>query len=76
MDRKISLGSFDVVEEAWEKTDEGKMILERIKAQQQTKKICEDSVFQLQNGPPRRSLRSSFMKLFTTSSIGLATIGI
>ncbi|KAJ9489208.1 hypothetical protein VN97_g4079 [Penicillium thymicola] len=72
VDRKISLGSFDGVEEVWEKTDEGKMILERIKAQQQMKKICEDRVFQLQNGPPRRSLRSSFMKLFTTSSMGLA----
>lgn len=75
VDWKISLGSFDGVEETWEKTDEGKRILERIKAQQQTKKICEDRVFQLQNGPPRRSLRSSFMKLFTTSSMGLAIKG-
>ncbi|KAJ5406619.1 hypothetical protein N7465_007903 [Penicillium sp. CMV-2018d] len=72
VDRKISLRSFDGVEEPWEKTDEGKMILERIKAEQQTKTICEDRVFQLQNGPPPRSLRSSFMKLFTTSSMGLA----
>lgn len=72
VDRKISLRSFDGVEGAWEKTDEGKMILERIKAEQQTKTICEDRVFQLQNGPPPRSLGCSFMKLFTTSSMGLA----
>lgn len=45
MDRKISLGSFDGVEEAWEKTDEGKMILERIKAQQQTKKNLRGQCF-------------------------------
>ncbi|KAJ5970088.1 uncharacterized protein N7479_000006 [Penicillium vulpinum] len=72
VDRKISLGSFEGLEDEWKKTDEAKCILERIKAQEQTKKICEDRVSQIENAPHRKSLRTSFMKLFTTSTMGMA----
>ncbi|KAJ5781393.1 uncharacterized protein N7518_009876 [Penicillium psychrosexuale] len=75
VDRKISLGSFGGLEEEWKKTDEAKMILERIQAQAQTQKICENRVSQLENVLPRRSLRASFMKLFTTSTMGMAIKG-
>ncbi|KGO78015.1 hypothetical protein PITC_025430 [Penicillium italicum] len=71
VDRKISLGSFDGTEEAWKRTDEAKIIMEKIEAQKQMKKICEDRVSQLRNNPPRGSLRASFMKLFTTSTMGM-----
>jgi hypothetical protein len=72
VDRKISRGSFEGLEDEWEKTDEAKRIFEKIQAQEQTRKICEDRVAKLQNAPPRRSLRASFMKLFTTSTMGMA----
>ncbi|KAJ5807395.1 hypothetical protein N7447_010851 [Penicillium robsamsonii] len=75
VDRKISLGSFKGLKDEWEKTDEAKSIFEKIRAQEQTRKICEDRVTQLKNLPPRRGLRASFMKLFTTSTMGMAIKG-
>ncbi|EKV11278.1 hypothetical protein PDIG_51140 [Penicillium digitatum PHI26] len=75
VDRKVSLGSFDGVEETWKRTDEAKTILEQIEAQKQTKKICEERVHQLQSAPPRRSMRACFMKFFTTSTMGMAIKG-
>ena len=75
VDRKISLGTFEGLESEWAKTDEAKVIFEKIKAQEQTRRICEDRVAQLKNAPPRRSLRASFMRLFTTSTMGMAIKG-
>ncbi|KAJ5874689.1 uncharacterized protein N7529_003119 [Penicillium soppii] len=72
LSRKISHHQFEGDPGNWSKTDEAKAILESIKAQEQSKKICQERVDQLQNAREGRSLRASYMKLFTTSSMGLA----
>jgi hypothetical protein len=69
--RKISLQSFRGNETEWEKTDEAKAIFERIKAQEQAKKICDLRIRDLNPTKPRRGLRPAFMKLFATSKAGL-----
>jgi len=69
--RKISLQNFGGNEIEWQKTDEAKAIFQRIRAQEQAKKICDLRIRDLDLKKPRRGLRAAFMKLFTTSKAGL-----
>ncbi|KAJ5187853.1 hypothetical protein N7449_010847 [Penicillium cf. viridicatum] len=71
IDRKISQGSFSGKEIDWEATEEAKRILERINAHEQTERICKARAAKLSEEGTRRTLRASFMRLFTTSKMGI-----
>ncbi|RAK95443.1 HNH endonuclease signature motif containing protein [Aspergillus ibericus CBS 121593] len=72
VERKISLRDFSGPEAEWQKTEEAKMLFEQIRAHEVTTAACNKRIEQLE---PRaswgRRLRASFMKLFTTSKMGL-----
>lgn len=72
--RKISLRNFIRDNESsagWEQTKEAQDLFEQIRAQNVTAKICHDQAKRLSGIREKRSLRASFMKLFTTSKMGL-----
>ncbi|KAJ5493551.1 hypothetical protein N7463_009638 [Penicillium fimorum] len=69
--RKVSRGSYVGTIAPWEDTDDAKNIAEKIIAHKKAKEICERRIQQLDEERPCRSLRTSFMKLFTTSKMGL-----
>ncbi|KAJ5618121.1 hypothetical protein N7537_003235 [Penicillium hordei] len=71
IDRKISQGSFSGKEIDWEATEEAKRILERINAHKQTERICKTRAAELREEGTQRTLRASFMRLFTTSKMGI-----
>ncbi|KAJ5501495.1 hypothetical protein N7453_006312 [Penicillium expansum] len=71
IDRKISQGSFSGEEIYWKATEEVKSILERINAHRQAEKICDARATRLGEDKPQRTLRASFMRLFTTSKMGI-----
>ena len=74
--RKISLKEYNDPHTPWEYTEAGKNLLKQIEAERQSISICEERVNSLgQKAPHKRSLRSSFIKLFTTSTMGLAITG-
>jgi HNH endonuclease len=68
--RKISLRDFNGLESNWKNGEEAKSIFEQIHSHEVQKMICtqrsEEPVER------KRSIRSTFMKLFTTSKMGLA----
>jgi hypothetical protein len=71
MDREVSLSRFAGPEAAWKETEEAKGIFQRIQAHTLQRRICSEKVDKLANTSNKRSLRASFMKLFTTAKMGL-----
>ncbi|KAJ5918166.1 hypothetical protein N7454_010541 [Penicillium verhagenii] len=69
--RKISLQEYDGPENGWKASDEGKNITSMIKAQEKNRDICKQRVEQLTVSDRGSRLRASFVKLFTTSKMGL-----
>lgn len=72
--RKISLCSFKGDEAAWKQTDEAKRILEQIHAHEHSLKIYEERVKNLEHDIDYGRMRKSWMKLFTTSKMGMAIL--
>jgi HNH endonuclease len=68
--RKISLRGFSGPEAVWQTTEEAKKLFQQIKAHQVKSQICNQRSGQLTEKGDR-SMRASFMKLFTTSKMGL-----
>lgn len=67
----ISITEFQDDSSAWERTDEARELFQQIRAQQhRTASFTAQSEVLMLN-KPKRSLRETFMRLFTTSSIGL-----
>lgn len=73
--RKISICKSGVSETQWSDTPEARQIFEQTKASKQRKRSYERRIEELSN--QRGSIRASFIKLFTTSKLGLdiATTG-
>jgi hypothetical protein len=71
VERKISLGTFKGTEAEWEKTEEAKQLFEEIHSREVTKKLAQRQQGVLEERSKGRTLRASFMKLFTTSKMGL-----
>ncbi|KXG52810.1 uncharacterized protein PGRI_080660 [Penicillium griseofulvum] len=71
LQRKISLQRYEGSEASWKESDEAKEITQIIRAQEQSKKICQKRLSDLDPEAPRRSIRASFVKLFCTSKMGL-----
>lgn len=72
VNRKISLRDFPGSEAQWQATEEAKRIFEQIQAHKVQHRICSQRLEKVtDNGTGKRSLRASFMKLFTTSKMGL-----
>ncbi|KAJ5443625.1 uncharacterized protein N7458_007497 [Penicillium daleae] len=73
--RKISICKSGVSETQWSDTPEAQRIFEQTNASNQRKRSYEKRIKELSN--QRGSIRASFMKLFTTSKLGLdiATTG-
>jgi len=72
-ERNISQSSFSGKEIDWEATEEAKKIMENINAHQQSLKICSNRAESLieKEKEKGRTLRASFMKLFTISKMGI-----
>ena len=71
--RKIAVKEHGQQTSPWEETEAGKNLLKQIEAERQSMKICEERAKSLdENAPRKRGLRATFMKLFTTSTMGLA----
>ncbi|KAN0074034.1 hypothetical protein V8E54_007971 [Elaphomyces granulatus] len=68
--RNISLRDFNGFEAEWKDCEEAKSIFEQIRSHEVQKKICIQRSEELVGR--KRSIRSSFMKLFTPSNMGLA----
>lgn len=72
--RKISLRNFIEAsggsETEWQKTEEAQVLFQKIRAQETFSKIYEKQALRLEGGK-KRSLRASFVKLFTSSKMGL-----
>jgi hypothetical protein len=68
--RKISLREFSGPEAVWQTTEEAKNLFQQIKAHQVKSQICNQRSEQLTEKGDR-SMRASFIKLFTTSKMGL-----
>ncbi|KAB8272818.1 hypothetical protein BDV30DRAFT_239130 [Aspergillus minisclerotigenes] len=71
VERKISFGMFKGTEAEWEKTEEAKRLFEEIRSREVTKKLARKRQEDLEEMSKGRTLRASFMKLFTTSKMGL-----
>ncbi|KAE8164545.1 hypothetical protein BDV40DRAFT_298344 [Aspergillus tamarii] len=71
VERKISFGMFKGTEAEWEKTEEAKRLFEEIRSREVTKKLARKRQEDLEEMSNGRTLRASFMKLFTTSKMGL-----
>ncbi|RWQ91615.1 hypothetical protein C8Q69DRAFT_122967 [Paecilomyces variotii] len=69
-ERNISLQDFKGPRSEWETTEEAKSILERIKAYKVQRRICDQRSEKV-GEKGSHSLRASFVKLFTTSQMGL-----
>jgi len=69
-ERKVSLQDFKGPRSEWETSEEVKSTLERIKAYKVQRRICNQRSEKLRE-KGSRSLRASFVKLFTTSKMGL-----
>ncbi|KAJ5908279.1 hypothetical protein N7495_000961 [Penicillium taxi] len=67
----ISQGSYTGKDIDWEHTEEAKRLLEQIKAHEATEKILNNRASKLDESRKGRPLRVSFMRLFTTSKIGI-----
>jgi hypothetical protein len=68
------MGAGDETE--WEKTEEAQNLLQQLKSHQADQKIFTRQKLRLESGGPQKSLRRSFMELFSTSKVGLGmTIG-
>ncbi|KAJ5679166.1 hypothetical protein N7462_007410 [Penicillium macrosclerotiorum] len=72
--RKISLRASGISEAQWTNTTEAQQIFEQIEASEQYKKICRRQIAELGQKARSRSLRASFMKLFTTSKMGIGVL--
>jgi HNH endonuclease len=72
IERKISLEKFEKTEAEWRKTDEAKRLSEKLQAHECHIRLYEEQAKKLDESKGQRSLRASFMKLFTTSKMGLA----
>ncbi|KAL2819092.1 hypothetical protein BDW59DRAFT_181768 [Aspergillus cavernicola] len=74
-DRKISLRNFPGTPSEWEQTEKAKDIFQMIKAQQTTIKLYQRRADELDatkgDKKNKRSFRDAFMKLFTTSKMGI-----
>ncbi|KAJ5721579.1 uncharacterized protein N7483_009513 [Penicillium malachiteum] len=70
-ERQISHESFSGKEVDWEATEEAKGILESLNAHKQAERFCSGRAERLQEKNPERTLRASFMRLFTTSRMGI-----
>lgn len=71
IDRKISQGSFSGKDVDWEASEEAKRILEKLNAHKQVEKIYQARAVRLSEASERGTLRASFMRLFTTSKMGI-----
>ena len=75
LQRKISLQDFGQTntggETEWEMTTEAQALFQRLKAYEAEERIFERQKLQLESGGAKRSLRRSFIELFTTSTVGL-----
>lgn len=73
--RKISIRDFEKQDnragERWQDTEEGKRIIEQIRAEQAEIKILDNQAIRTDDGPPQRKLRRVFLKMFTSSRLGL-----
>ncbi|KAL4778506.1 hypothetical protein BJX76DRAFT_352568 [Aspergillus varians] len=72
--RKISLRDFKGTPSEWEQTDEGKSIFQQIKAQTTAIELYKkrsDELDPAKPGQGKRRLRDTFMKLFSTSRMGI-----
>ncbi|KAJ5534969.1 hypothetical protein N7527_001223 [Penicillium freii] len=72
--RKISLQRYDGTEAEWRDSDEAKALAQQAKAHETSQKICEKRKDDLHTRSRPRGLRVSFMKLFTTSKLGLGIL--
>ncbi|OJJ44490.1 hypothetical protein ASPZODRAFT_168752 [Penicilliopsis zonata CBS 506.65] len=68
---EISLSEFPGDASEWERTEEARRLFEQIRAQKHRVASFQSQSAKLSLSKPRRSLRESFMKLFTTSPVGL-----
>lgn len=74
--RKIAIIEHNDPHTGWEFTEAGKNLLKQIEAERLSIKLYEERTKSLEErAPGNRSLRSSFMKLFTTSTMGMAVTG-
>ncbi|CAG8395724.1 unnamed protein product [Penicillium salamii] len=69
--RKISLQRYNGTETEWKQSDEAKALAQQTKAHEVSQKICEKRKNDLHTRTRSRGLRASFIKLFTTSKLGL-----
>ena len=56
---------------AWEQTEQARNLFEQIKTYEIDYKVYERQKARLESGGPEKSMRRSFIELFTTSKIGL-----
>ncbi|KAL4787718.1 hypothetical protein BJX76DRAFT_369006 [Aspergillus varians] len=73
-DRKLSLRDFEGLSSEWEQTDSAQSIFQQIKAQKTTIQLYQkraDEMDSTQKGRKKRTLRDAFMKLFSTSKMGI-----
>jgi hypothetical protein len=70
LEKQISLRDFHGSEAVWKNTDEAKALFEKIRAQEVKERICHQRSQELKE-TGNRTLRAAFMKLFTSSKMGL-----
>ncbi|KAL1846747.1 hypothetical protein Plec18170_009038 [Paecilomyces lecythidis] len=68
---EISLSTFKGPDSAWEKSEEARKLFEQIRAQEYRVRSFSAQSKALSLDSKKRTLRGSFMKLFTTSTLGL-----
>ncbi|KAJ5880620.1 uncharacterized protein N7473_011673 [Penicillium subrubescens] len=69
IDRRISISMSGVSESQWRDTPQAQRIFEQTRASEQTKRSYEKRIEQF--GHQRNPIRATFMRLFTTSKLGL-----
>ncbi|CAG7937422.1 unnamed protein product [Penicillium salamii] len=69
--QKISLQRYNGTETEWKDSDEAKALAQQTKAHEVSRKICEKRRNDISTRIRSECLRASFMKLFTTSKLGL-----
>ncbi|KAJ9318384.1 hypothetical protein DTO271D3_1046 [Paecilomyces variotii] len=68
---EISLSKFKGPDSAWAKSEEARSLFEQIRAQEYRVRSFSAQSKALSLDDPKRTLRGSFMKFFTTSTLGL-----
>ncbi|OGM44733.1 hypothetical protein ABOM_007399 [Aspergillus bombycis] len=74
-ERKTSFEMFKGTEEQWENTEEAKRLFEEIRSREVARRLARKRQEDLEETSKGRTLRASFMKLFTTSKMGLGIAG-